>query len=117
MPTDSSTTQSTTDTKLSSDSKPHHASLPLPAPDGAATKLDVSGEGSSVKLDHLGPLVVNADGTLSRIDNWEEMTEIERTSTLRVLGKRNRERMEALKAAEAKAENGETRNEIAGKVE
>jgi hypothetical protein len=108
MPTDSSTTQSTTDTKPSSDSNSHHAPLPLPAPDGAATKLDVSGGGGSVKLDHLGPLVVNADGTLSRIDNWENMTEIERNNTLRVLGKRNKERMEALRVAEAKAENGET---------
>jgi hypothetical protein len=108
MPTDSSTTQSMTDTKPSSDSNSHHAPLPLPAPDSAATKLDVSGGGGSVKLDHLGPLVVNADGTLSRIDNWENMTEIERNNTLRVLGKRNKERMEALKVAEAKAENGET---------
>jgi len=113
----SADSSATTDSKPSSDSNFHHAPLPLPAPDGTATKLDVSGESSSVKLDHLGPLVVNADGTLSRIDNWENMTEIERTNTLRVLGKRNRERVEALKTAEAKAENGETRNETAGKEE
>ncbi|KAB8228491.1 hypothetical protein ETB97_002275 [Aspergillus alliaceus] len=68
-------------------------------------KLDVSGDGSTVKLDHLGPLVVNQDGTLARIANWEQMTEIERRNTLRVLGKRNKLRMEALNAAGgAKAE-------------
>jgi predicted Fe-S protein YdhL (DUF1289 family) len=99
----------------SGDSNSHHAPLSLPAPGGAATKLDVSGEGSSVKLDHLGPLVVNADGTLSRIANWENMTEIERRNTLRVLGKRNKERMEALKAAEIKVEKGETGNAEASK--
>ncbi|PYH41822.1 uncharacterized protein BP01DRAFT_360020 [Aspergillus saccharolyticus JOP 1030-1] len=63
----------------------------------ASHELDVSGDGSSVKLDHLGPLVVNQDGTLSRISNWEQMTEIERRNTLRVLGKRNKLRMDAIK--------------------
>lgn len=53
-----------------------------------------------MKLDALGPLVVNQDGTLSRIANWEQMTEIERRNTLRVLGKRNKLRLDSLKAAE-----------------
>ncbi|RAL16534.1 uncharacterized protein BO97DRAFT_402925 [Aspergillus homomorphus CBS 101889] len=65
--------------------------------DSATRQLDISGDGSSVKLDHLGPLVVNQDGTLSRISNWEQMTEIERRNTLRVLGKRNKLRMDAIK--------------------
>ncbi|PWY93807.1 hypothetical protein BO94DRAFT_459919 [Aspergillus sclerotioniger CBS 115572] len=70
----------------------------LALPDAeSATKLDVSGDGSTVKLDHLGPVVVNQDGTLSRISNWEQMTEIEQRNTLRVLGKRNKARLEALK--------------------
>lgn len=108
MPADLSTAQSTIDKAPSSDSNSRHTPLALPGPSGATTKLDVSGEGGSVKLDHLGPLVVGADGTLSQIVNWENMTEIERTNTLRVLGKRNKERMEALKAAEIKGEKGET---------
>ncbi|KAF2439337.1 hypothetical protein P171DRAFT_338229, partial [Karstenula rhodostoma CBS 690.94] len=53
-----------------------------------------------VKLDHLGPMVVNRDGTLSRIGNWEQMTEMERRNTLRVLGKRNQLRLDTLRAAE-----------------
>lgn len=44
-------------------------------------------------------MVVNTDGTLSRIANWDGMTEIEKKTTLRVLGKRNKQRLEALKAA------------------
>lgn len=52
--------------------------------------------GQTVKLDHMGPLVVNKDGTLSRISNWAEMSEIERANTVRILGKRNMIRREAL---------------------
>lgn len=55
---------------------------------------------TTVKLDHLGPLVVNKDGTLSRIENWAAMAEIERQNTLRVLGKRNQARLEALRGEE-----------------
>lgn len=68
-------------------------------------EIDMSGGGTEVKLDHLGPMVVNVDGTLSQIGNWQQMTEIEKTNTLRVLGKRNQKRLEALRAKE-KAEGG-----------
>lgn len=81
--------------------------LALPPADEGAQKLDVSGSGGSVKLDHLGPLVVNQDGTLSRISNWDKMTEIEKKNTLRVLGKRNQQRMDALKAANNEGEKTE----------
>jgi hypothetical protein len=54
--------------------------------------------GAAISLgDKLGPTVVHADGTVSRIANWAEMTEIERRNTLRVLGKRNKIRLEALR--------------------
>jgi hypothetical protein len=75
--------------------------LPLPGPsnnESTTTKIDMSTGGSTVKLDHMGPLVVNKDGTLSRINNWGEMSEVERQNTLRVLGKRNMLRREALQA-------------------
>ncbi|KAI5923732.1 hypothetical protein F4810DRAFT_190821 [Camillea tinctor] len=90
----------------------HHAPLPLPEPpsqDAEATQVYVGGEG--VKLDHLGPLVVHEDGTLSRVANWGEMAEIERENTLRVLGRRNKMRLDALKikrAAEAEANGKES---------
>ena len=73
------------------------APLPLPEPgkDDGTVQLDVGGEG--VKLDHLGPLVVNQDGTMSRISNWAEMSEIERQNTLRILGKRNKLRLANLR--------------------
>ena len=73
-----------------------------PALDGdggsAARTLSVGGEG--VALDHLGPMVVNKDGTLSQIANWGAMSEREQEVTRRRIGKRNRERLAKLKAAE-----------------
>ncbi|KAH9224443.1 hypothetical protein DL95DRAFT_279293, partial [Leptodontidium sp. 2 PMI_412] len=54
----------------------------------------------SVKLDHLGPMVVNVDGTLSRISNWDAMADVERENTLRVIGRRNKARLEVLRGAE-----------------
>lgn len=66
-------------------------------------RLDLGADGG-VTLDHLGPMVVNVDGSLSRIGNWEQMTEIERKNTLRILGKRNKQRLEKLRAAEAEVE-------------
>lgn len=81
---------------------------PLALPDtstasseSGAPKLDLSKDGGSVKLDHLGPMVVNTDGTMSRIANWELMTEMEKQKTMRVLGKRNKQRLEALEAKSA----------------
>ncbi|KAL1877551.1 hypothetical protein VTK73DRAFT_8609 [Phialemonium thermophilum] len=84
----------------------HHEPLPLPAPeegDGDAKKLSLGG---SLALDELGPMVVNADGTLSRIANWPQMTQIERENTLRVLGKRNQLRLGALRGEPPAGEGG-----------
>lgn len=76
--------------------------LPLPEPPtgSEATQLAVDGEG--IKLDHLGPMVVNVDGTLSRIGNWDKMAPIERENTLRIIGKRNQARLATLRAAAEK---------------
>ncbi|KAI2611619.1 uncharacterized protein GGS25DRAFT_483429 [Hypoxylon fragiforme] len=82
--------------------EPHKTPLPLPEPthasDNNVTQLPVDGEG--VRLDHLGPLVVNQDGTTSRIANWGEMAEIEKQNTLRILGKRNKQRLETLRGGQ-----------------
>jgi hypothetical protein len=63
------------------------------------TKVDISSGQGTAKLDHLGPMVVNTDGTLSRITNWETMTEMEQKNTLRIISKRNKQRLDALKAS------------------
>ncbi|KAL2863076.1 uncharacterized protein BJX67DRAFT_269445 [Aspergillus lucknowensis] len=98
-------------TSLSTEEEKQKPILALPPSSSADSsnssvpQLDVNGDG--VKLDHLGPLVVNGDGTLSRIANWAQMTEIERQNTLRVLGKRNKARMEALKGRAPEGKEGE----------
>jgi len=87
--------------------------LGLPAPEephdpasNSTQKIDVSGQingdDGSIRLDELGPMVVNSDGTLSRIANWQQMTEAERERTLRVLTARNKIRLanEAKKQSE-----------------
>lgn len=77
-----------------------------PSGDSGATKIAV---GSSVSMDTMGPVVVNVDGTISRIGNWAEMSEFEKKNTLRIIGKRNQQRREALLAKEnaaADSQNG-----------
>lgn len=72
--------------------------LGLPEPPAGGIKLDV-GSGEGVALDHLGPMVVNKDGTISRITNWDKMADIEKKNTMRILQKRNKQRLDALKQA------------------
>ncbi|KAM3490426.1 hypothetical protein MY3957_006299 [Beauveria namnaoensis] len=82
----------------------------LPAPGDAAGSdsitLDVSGEGSTVKLAALGPLVVNVDGTVARIANWKEMTAVERETTVRMVGRRNEKRLDALRKQNGEEQKG-----------
>lgn len=52
---------------------------------------------SSVKLDQLGPVVINSDGTISRITDWENKTEAEKENIKRVIALRNQKRMALLK--------------------
>ncbi|KEP52758.1 putative fungal specific transcription protein [Rhizoctonia solani 123E] len=79
--------------------------LALPAPDESPTSdpgvttLEVGGK--SVSFDKLGPMVVNSDGTLSRIANWQEMTPAEQNNTIRVLSKRNQLRTSIFAQAQA----------------
>ncbi|KAN0065349.1 hypothetical protein ACQY0O_001185 [Thecaphora frezii] len=75
--------------------------LGLPAPSDATPASEAQ---TSFKLDHLGPVIVNTDGTISRIAGWTEMTELEKQRSLRLLAKRNNARMQALRDAEGKAE-------------
>ena len=71
--------------------------LALPAPEDvnrqlasalSGVTLDVK-SGEAVVLDEFGPVVVNSDGTLSRITNWHEMTDDEKATAKRLIAKRN----------------------------
>jgi len=53
-------------------------------------------DGGPVSLDQLGPMIVNKDGTLRRISNWEQLSPAEKEATWRIVTKRNRERLQKL---------------------
>lgn len=63
-----------------------------PADGGSSEVQTITVDGMGIKLDHLGPIIVNTDGTLTRIANWGALTEQERQVALRRIAKRNRER-------------------------
>lgn len=71
----------------------------LPAPDltnshGETKKLNF---GETISMDELGPIIVNPDGTMRRIANWNELTKAEQESTFRQISARNKKRIDALK--------------------
>jgi hypothetical protein len=72
----------------------HHGYLALPSSTSSVGVSTLILGGSPLKLDALGPMVVNTDGSLSRIGNWSEMTELEQQKTLRLIAKRNKKRAE-----------------------
>lgn len=93
---------------------PPQAAAPLALPskeDATATKVEVDAP-NTVKLDHLGPIVVRCPAdpgelgrctrspltqTLARVPNWHEMTKDEQERTTRILAKRNQARLEKLR--------------------
>lgn len=87
-------TYSTTLCLRMSSSKTEPLALPSVSSSNAI-KLDV-GSQKPVALDHLGPIVINKDGTLSRITNWDQMTDQEKAGTVKMLAKRNAQRRKDL---------------------
>ncbi|OQR85981.1 hypothetical protein ACHHYP_11120 [Achlya hypogyna] len=77
--------------------------LALPAstatPGGAP--INVTAGGNSVALDHLGPMVVQPDGSLMRITDWAEKTDHEKEMISRLITKRNKQRLDALMLAQS----------------
>ncbi|KAH6851271.1 hypothetical protein B0I37DRAFT_373662 [Chaetomium sp. MPI-CAGE-AT-0009] len=93
---DATTNNDTTTTPTPFPALPEPPQEPDAGPTSPTTTVRVNGQ--AVALDALGPMVVNRDGTVSRIGNWHEMTAIERQNTLRILGKRNQLRLGNLRA-------------------
>jgi len=70
--------------------------------DGSETKGESQGRtimvGSTpIKVDALGPVIVNEDGTLRRIANWNDLTEAERQVAVRRIAARNQARLAHLR--------------------
>lgn len=70
--------------------------LQLSAGDPNNTNVRTLQMGESLKLEKLGPIIINTDGTTRTIDNWDTLTEREREVTWRRIKKRNAERREIL---------------------
>ena len=49
------------------------------------------------KLDELGPIIINSDGSMSRIPNWATMDDNEKATAQRLIAKRNERRKKELK--------------------
>jgi len=85
--------------------------------EGKKQVLEVGGE--PVTLDAMGPIILNEDGSMSRITNWHEMMEHEQKNTLRIIAKRNAQRRAKLlakqeqeTAAAADAKNVEGKGKV-----
>jgi hypothetical protein len=52
--------------------------------------------GETISFTELGPIILNTDGTIRRIDNWKELSKQEQEVTWRRIKKRNAERRELL---------------------
>ena len=53
--------------------------------------------GETLSLNEIGPVIINADGTTRRISNWDKMSPQEQQSAWKLIGARNRKRLEKLK--------------------
>ena len=84
------------------------AASPAPAPAAVGGAAAAAGAphlavGDTLALDQLGPVILNSDGTLSRITNWHALSPAEQATTFRMIAKRNAARKAVLDAAEVSA--------------
>lgn len=69
----------------------------LPSLPDSKTSQPFTSDDTASYYERNGPLVINADGTLSRITNWNVMTPKEREQAKEYITKRNKVRMDKLK--------------------
>jgi len=83
-----------------------HGSRPNVQAEQLQTSMSGNPEEGNFRLDfdNLGPVILNKDGTVSRMKNWNELTIPEQERALRVIQKRNAKRRAKL-LAEKEQEN------------
>ena len=54
-------------------------------------------DGDALTFERLGPMIINTDGTIRRIANWDILSPQEKESSWRLISARNRKRVEELK--------------------
>jgi hypothetical protein len=75
---------------------------PNAAPDDMPT-LDLA-SGGSIKLESLGPIILNTDGTTRRISNWDQLSPHEQEVSWRRIRTRNEQRRKILEEQAAAAQ-------------
>ena len=63
------------------------------------TELKLGGE--AIAMEHLGPIIINADGTTRRIANWDSLSSGEKESSWRIIKARNEKRLAKLRETDA----------------
>lgn len=71
----------------------------------------------NIQLSELGAIIINSDGTMSKISNWHELTKPEQVKALRVIAKRNAKRKKDLISQTESEDGGVTDVGSAGKDE
>jgi hypothetical protein len=84
--------------------------LPPPDPSSGESVPKIK-LGETVSFEELGPVIINADGTTRRIDNWDQMTDGERQVAWRRISQRNEERRRKLLLLEQEQQNNEARRD------
>jgi len=64
----------------------------LPPPDPNDSKIPSIKLGETISFEQWGPIILNTDGTIRRIANWDTLTEKEKEVSWRRISKRNEER-------------------------
>jgi len=72
--------------------------LPPPIEEDPSEKTMKLGE--KLSMEHLGPIIINTDGSLRRIDNWDKLSKEEQDRSFRLIAARNKKRIEILKQKE-----------------
>jgi hypothetical protein len=73
--------------------KPIIPQLPEADPNSGLRSINL---GETIRLEEMGPIIINTDGTTRRIANWDQLTEQERQVSWRRISKRNEERRKIL---------------------
>jgi hypothetical protein len=74
--------------------------------------LFLSSTGQKISLDRLGPAIVNKDGTLRRISNWDQLTPSEQAVAFRRISQRNQQRLASLQQENKQGMKREPENSI-----
>lgn len=82
----------------------------LPPPD-PNSNLPTFRLGETIRLEEMGPIILNTDGSTRRIQNWDTLTEGEKEVTWRRISKRNEQRRQILLRQQEEALEKQAREE------